>query len=258
MYDFEQYAIDPTHLALVDSARGGSVLTFADKKEGDKMAGKKADLHKVFVDAEGAPNLQQIVEIGNGLAEALKTVPIDELKKMLPTLQKIMQMGESGGPATESAEEAIEEVAMSDEDVEKAKEDGKSEMLDSDMEDMDEDEKKKFGDSKLFKSIIASQSKTFADSAVFKTAVEAEVKAHTSVVEKASQFVDEQYTFADKSTDQIMIDALAVEHGDVKFADNELAVAFKLLKRSSSDLKTFGDSSNKSELEQRIEQDLEK
>ena len=43
-YDFEQYDLKPTHLALVDSARGGSVLTFIDKKD-QKM------LNKVFQDA---------------------------------------------------------------------------------------------------------------------------------------------------------------------------------------------------------------
>lgn len=250
-YDFEQYDIVPTHLALVDNARGGSVLTFADKNEGDQMAGKKADaLHSVFLDAEGAPNLQQIVEIGNGLSEALKTVPIDELKKMLPTLQKIMAMGESGDPAIEAAAEELEDVVEGDADTE---------MVDMDktMEDMEGEEKEKFADSKLFKSIVASQSKSFSDSEAFKTAVDDKVKAHSAAIDKAVNFVDEQYVFADKSTKQIMLDALKSEHGNTVFEDSELEVAFKLLKKSGSDLKNFGDSAGKSALELRIEKELE-
>lgn len=257
VYDFEQYEINPTHLALVDNARGGSVLTFADKK-GDQMAGKKAELHKVFLDAEGAPNLQQIVEIGQGLSEALKTVPIDELKKMLPTLQKIMEMGKTGSPSEEVPAELDVPAEMSDEDMDKAKEAGKAEMMDADMEDMDEEEKKKFGDSKLFKSIVASQSKSFSDSKAFKSAVETETKRHAAVIEKATQFVDEKYVFSDKSTVQIMRDAIAAEHGDAKFEDSELSVAFKLLKRTDSSLLNFGDGSGKSALEQRIEKSMEK
>lgn len=250
VYDFEQYDLSPTHLALVDNARGGSVLTFADKK-GDQMADKKAKLNKVFLDADGSPNLQQIVEIAQELPEALKSVPVDKLTEILPTLQEIVAMGKSGDPAEEAPQ-------MSDEDMGAAKEAGKEEMMDSSYEDMDEEEAKKFGDSKLFKSIVAAQSKTFTDSKAFKSAVEKETKRHAEVIEKASRFVDEKYTFSDKSTVQIMRDALAAEHGDTKFEDSELTVAFKLLKRSDSSLLNFGDSDGKSALEQRIEKSLEK
>jgi len=38
-----------------------------------------------------------------------------------------------------------------------------------------------------------------------------------------------------------MRDALATEHGDTKFTDAELPVAFKLLKAQGSNLKNFGD-----------------
>lgn len=247
VWDFEQYDLNPTHLALVDNARGGSVLTFADKK-GDQMADKKAKLNKVFLDADGSPNLQQIVEIAQELPEALKTIPMEKLAEIMPMLQEVVSMGKTGDPA--------EEVEMSDEDMEEAKAAGKEEMMDSSYEDMDEEEAKKFGDSKLFKSIVAAQSKQFIDSKAFKQAVEEKTKEHAMVIEKAVSFVDERYTFSDKSTSQIMRDALAAEYGDVKFSDSELPVAFKLLKRSSSDLKNFGDSSGKTALELRIEQTL--
>lgn len=244
-YDFEQYDLSPTHLALVDSARGGSVLTFVDKK-GKNMGDKK--LHKVFLDAEGSPNLQQIVEIAQELPEALKTVPMDKLAEIMPMLQEVVTMGKSGDESENS--DAPE---MSSED---AMEKGKEEMMDQDYEDMDEEEKKKFGDSKLFKSIIASQSKSFADSKVFKDAVFEAQKRHAEVIEKATNFVDEQYSFADKSTDDIMRDALKAEHGNIEFSDSELSIAFKLLKKSESSLKQFGDSQGKNSLDQRIEQDL--
>lgn len=218
-YDFEQFDFTPTHLALVDSARGGSVLTFVDKKVSNML--------KIFQDADGKPNLQQIVEIAQALPEALKTVPIDQVQEMLPTLQAIIAA--AGG--------AEEQAPASESDDEEA-------MVDSDMsmEDMDEEEAKKFGDSKLYKSISASVKGSFADSKAFKDAVDSAVKRHAEVIQKAAKFVDEQYSFADKSTAQIMRDALATQCGEEKFEDSELATAFKMLKRAESDLSRFGDS----------------
>ena len=67
------------------------------------------------------------------------------------------------------------------------------------------------------------------------------VKEHTTVIERARDFVAEDYSFADKSTVQIMRDALASEHGATQFTDAELPVAFKLLKKASSDYKNFAD-----------------
>lgn len=247
VYDFEQYDFEPTHLALVDSARGGSVLTFVDKKE-NNMSDKK--LSKVFLDAEGNPNLQQIVEIAQELPEALKKIPVDKLQEVIPMLQEIVTIGKSGDEA--ATEVPTDEESEGGEEVE---------LMDSDYEDMEGEEKEKFEDSKLFKSIIAAQKKAFADSDTFKDAVSRAVgeavKTHSAVIEKATQFVDEQYSFADKSTDEIMRDALAVEHGDTKFEDSEISTAFKLLKRSGSSLLNFGDTKNVSALEARIKQDLE-
>lgn len=80
------------------------------------------------------------------------------------------------------------------------------------------------------------------DTAEFMDAVTKAVEAHTVVIEKARDFVDAGYSFVGKSTAQIMRDALAVEHGNQKFDDSELPVAFKLLKKTASSLKNFGDS----------------
>src|SRR5699024_8402461 len=81
------------------------------------------------------------------------------------------------------------------------------------------------------------------DTADLKDAMSAAIKRHTEVIEKDKTFVDEYYSFAGRSTAQIMRDALAVEHGKQEFSDAELTVAFKLLKKSGSDLRTFGDAS---------------
>lgn len=239
-YDFEQYDLEPTHLALVDSARGGSVLTFVDKKEINM--GEKT-LSKVFLDAEGNPNLQQIVEIAQELPEALKKIPMDKLQEVIPMLQEIVSM--SGG--ADMPDQPDSEVETEENMVD----------MEAEYEDMEGEEKEKFEDSKLFKSIVKSKGQSFADSKQFKDALKDAVKANSEAIEKARNFVDEQYTFADKSTEQIMRDALAVEHGETEFKDSELSTAFKMLKKSGSSLEAFADSQGKSALESRIEQQLE-
>ena len=240
-YDFEQYAFDPTHLALVDSARGGSVLTFVDKKVNHM---KK----KTFLDAEGQPNLQEIVETLQAIPEAAKKLPNDKLQEFLPMLQEIAA---AGGMSIEAVEEEIEPESTEDADIEK--DEAEAVEMDKDFEDMEADEKEKFEDSKLFKSIIASTKKGFKDSKAFKDALDTGIKAHAVVMEKAMQFVDDQYVFSGKTTKQIMTDAIAVEYGDKTFEDSKLDVAFDMLKRSGSSLQNFGDSSNElTPLEQRI------
>lgn len=238
-YDFEQYDLEPTHLALVDSARGGSVLTFVDKKEvnmGDKT------LSKVFLDAEGNPNLQQIVEIAQELPEALKKIPMDKIQEVMPMLQEIVAMGSSSGDMDSVTDMKTEEKMVD---------------METEYEDMEGEEKEKFEDSKLFKSIIKSKGQSFADSKQFKDAVKEATNAHTVAIEKARDFVEEGYSFADKSTVQIMRDALAAEHGETEFKDSELSTAFKMLKKSGSSLEKFADGQGKSALESRIEQQLE-
>lgn len=234
VYDFEQYEFEPTHLALVDSARGGSVLTFVDKK-GNKMGDKK--LAKVFLDAEGNPNLQQIVEIAQELPEALKKVPMDKLQEIMPMLQEVIV---TAGGATGEAEMPEDAVSMEQE-----------------YEDMEGEEKEKFSDSKLYKSIIKTAQKPFADSKEFKDAVSNATKEHAVVIQKAQPFLDEQYSFADKSTNEIMRDALQAEYGDVSFEDSELSTAFKMLKKSDSSLVNFGDGNYKNPLDAKIQKDLE-
>ena len=237
-YDFEQYDLKPTHLALVDSARGGSVLTFIDKKD-QKM------LNKVFQDAEGAPSMQQIVDIAKEIPEAIKSLPADKAAEVMGLLQEMI------GAASPEQGEMTEDM----------RDNAESEMMDKDYMDMDKEKKEGFEDSKLFKSIISANKKSFADDQAFKDAVvaatDAAVIAHSVVVEKAIKFVDDQYSFADKSTKEVMLAALAVEHGEATFEDAELSVAFKLLKKSYTSLEKFGDSKQSSALEARIQSEID-
>lgn len=215
-FDFEQTNIQPHHLAVVPAGRCGSACSFIDRQPTEvepmktkQKTGDQPELHTAFVDAEGQPNLQQIVEIAQQLPEALKSVPMDKLQEIMPTLQEIVAMGGAPAPAAE------EEPAMEDE---KDKE-----------ETSVEDEE--------------NPAVAVTDTAEFKDAVSSAIKRHTEVIEKAKNFVDETYSFTGKTTDQIMRDALAVEHGKQSFSDQELSVAFKLLKKTGSDLRTFGDAS---------------
>ena len=208
-FDFEQVNIQPHHLAVVPAGRCGSACSFIDRQptEVEPMKTKQKtegqpELHTAFVDAEGQPNLQQIVEIAQQLPEALKSVPMDKLQEIMPTLQEIVSMG--GAPAPAAEEPALE-----------------------DEEPMEDEE----------------PSVPVTDTAEFRDAVNSAIRRHTEVIEKAKTFVDESYQFAGKATDQIMRDALAVEHGKQEFSDAELSVAFKLLKKTGTDLRTFGDAS---------------
>lgn len=215
-FDFEQTNIQPHHLAVVPAGRCGSACSFIDRQPTEvepmktkQKTGDQPELHTAFVDAEGQPNLQQIVEIAQQLPEALKSVPMDKLQEIMPTLQEIVSMG--GAPAAAEEEPTLEDEETPPEE-----------------EPMEDEEK---------------PSVPVTDTAEFKDAVTGAIRRHTEVIEKAKSFVDESYQFAGKTTDQIMRDALAVEHGKQEFSDAELSVAFKLLKKSGTDLRKFGDAS---------------
>ena len=181
---------------------------------------------KVFQDAEGAPSMQQIVDIAKEIPEAIKSLPADKAAEVMKLLQ---QMIGAANPEGEGEEESTPTETVETMDADPA----------AKKEEIPVEDAAKFEDSKKFKDAVMVAS----DSAV---------KNHSAVIEKAIKFVDDQYSFADKSTKQVMLDALAVEHGDIKFEDAELAMAFKLLKKSESTLMNFGDSKETSALEARI------
>lgn len=258
-YDFEQRDIKPHHLAIVDQGRCGSMCSFIDKKLKEKDMNKRqkqfldaikkgTDMDKVsFLDADGAPNMQEIVDMTIALPEAIKAMPIDELKKLAPKLQAIVANSGVGGEQVED-EDGEEETATVDEDAENMEgkdmggegDETKTTDEGDEVETKDED-----GDGEPKKT-------AYKDSAEFKDAVakavDAQLKEHTDVIVKARDFVDEKYDFKGKSMNQIMRDALAVEHGTQQFADGELPVAFKLLKQSTGKYANFADGNNKTKL----------
>lgn len=218
-YDFEQRDIIPTHLAVVENGRCGSGCRFLDRKPTQEATMPK--LNKAFCDAEGAASLSQIVEIAAGLPEAIKNVPVDKLQELLPALQEIMAIATDAGVKMPDAEVPGNEGGDTMTDEQKAEADKKA-LADAEAKNMP------ITDSAAFKDAV-------------KVAIGSAVKTHATVIDKARTFVDEAYNFADKDTNQIMRDALAVEHGSTQFTDAELAVAFKLLKKPSQDYRNFGD-----------------
>jgi len=235
-WDFEQINVVPHHLAAVPAGRCGSLCSFIDRKpdtpvkpqEGDTMKPKK--LIKAFTDAEGSVSLEQIVEIATGLPEAIRKVPVDQLVKLMPAMQEIMSYAkEQGVMPAEEPEMEMEGEDMEGEEKEK-------------MDEEKEGDKENFADSSKFKDAVAS-------------AVKGEVKRYAEVVNKARNFVDADYDFADKSANQVMRDALATQSTD-KFEDAELSVAFKLLRKANTDYSQFGDTKADSGLASRISETL--
>lgn len=223
-FDLEQIDILPHHLAVVDAGRNGSVCSFIDhernnENEGTENMTKKKDkaaLHKVFIDAEGQPSMTEIVAIAQALPEALASLPVDELAKVLPVLQEIVAKAGGGGAAAAAAETTTDDDAGKEGEGDQPK-----------KETMDGDEPKK--------------DTPVTDSKAFKDALTAKLDRHVKVMDKARQFLPEDYKFDGKTTEQIMKDSVAVEHGKTAFSDSELEVAFKMMKKSQSQYRKFGD-----------------
>lgn len=225
-WDFEQRDLVPTHLATVTDGRCGDSCRFIDRKPNpEAQMSQKVKLHKAFCDAEGSLSLSQIVELAAGLPEAIKNVPADKLSELLPALQEIMAAASAAGVEPTAADPAAEVPDMTDEEAGKL---------------VDESAGAVTGDPvKVTDSMRKVLAKKFSDAT--RAAVAVAVKTHTAVIDKARTILPEYYSFTDKSTAQLMRDALAVEHGSQTFADAELSVAFKLLKKSSGEYQTFGD-----------------
>lgn len=207
-YDFEQKDIQPHHLATVDEARCGSMCTFLDAKptddddpsEDNDMPGK-TKLHKNFLDAEGSMSLQQVVEMATALPDAIREVPVDQLSELMAPIQAILEAAKGRG------------VEVEDEGDEPKPDDDNGDTP-AGMED----------------------GKVFADEVNKKVRAQLAdaVKRHTAVVEKARNFLPADYAFADKSTEQVMRDAVATKRNE-QFDDGELSIAFKMLEVPTAD-----------------------
>ena len=231
-WDYEQVNIVPHHLAAVSDGRCGPLCSFLDRKPEEKNVPEKV---KLFLDAEGQVNLEQIVEIATALPEAIKKVPVDQLVKLMPAMQEIMAYAKEQGAMP--ADEGMEDEELTDEEVAAKKEAPAAE---------EDKPKENFSDSKAFRDAVEAKSKKFAD---------AEVKRYAQVVNKARNFLDADYDFSDKSANKVMADSLATQSTD-KFEDSELPVAFKLLRKPNTDYSQFGDTKAETGLESRINADL--
>lgn len=218
-FDFEQINLIPHHLAAVSAGRCGELCSFLDRKPNiTNKEQNKMTYNKAFVDEEGKVSLEQVVEIAMSLPEAIKMLSLEDLQKIMPSLQEIIGMSK------------VSEIAVEDEEIDTEKDVEKKELTDEEPEEKkEEDEKPKFSDAD-FKVALEKKSKQFADEAV---------KEYAQVVDKARNFLDETYNFNNKGTKQIMIDSLSTE-STAKFSDAELPLAFKLLKKTA-EYKKFGD-----------------
>jgi len=223
-YDFEQYDLKPTHLAIVDKARGGDILSFEDKQKQ-----KEQDMEFSFIDEDGKLSLQKVAELVGGLQEAIKNAPLDEVTKLLPQLQELMNSAkensgmksEEESQMSEESEESVDMESESSEEVESEDMGNHDEMID---EDSDEEEKESFEDSQAFADALAK-------------GVDDKFKA----IEKAKDFLDETYNFSDSSTFQIKKDAVE-KHLGRSFEDSKVEGAFEALQLNNSEYKDFGDS----------------
>lgn len=225
-YDFEQRDIIPYHLAVVQAGRCGPACRFIDHKpktEDDTMKRSKLasaiaaiTASKGFKDADGSITVEQIAELAMSLPEALKTAPLEKLQEMWPALMELITMSKDAGVEMEGIESVVET-----EDEEKP-----AEEVEVKDEDKDED-KKPMADSKAFKDALSA-------------AVKSETARYATVVEKARNFLPAGYSFADKSADKIMADAVATQYKE-SFAGAELSTAFKLLRKPVDSLQKFGD-----------------
>lgn len=231
LYDFEQYDLEPTHLAIVDSARGGDILTFEDKKQN-----KDINMKIIFTDEDGKISLQKVAEMAGTLQDALKNAPLEEIVAIMPTLQALVESAKSNDPSLQVEEEPSEE----------SESDEKEEVIPT--EDMEnDDDKKEEVEEKPMKDAEAEEDEEekekFEDSQKFKDAVNSIVSEKLNTIEKAKDFLPETYNFVDSSTLEIMKAAVEKESGK-SFEDSEIPIAFKMLKKQSTGYQNFGDSAD--------------
>lgn len=236
-YDFEQRGIIPKHLAIVESGRCGPSCRFIDRKppEETKMKLKLNKLTaalKAFRDEEAGITVDQIAELAKSLPEALKNAPVDKLQEMWPALMELIEISKAAGVEMPELAAAVEGDAP-------AGDPEKTPAADEDKPSDEEKDKVKVTDSKAFKDAVQK-------------ATDKAIARHSEVIEKARGFLDDTYSFSGKTTAAIIRDALATEHGAQKFEDGELDLAFKMLRKSSSQYQQFGDSAVQGSLTERV------
>lgn len=229
-YDFEQVHMVARHLALVESPRGGATLTFNDGKGGTM------EFPQSFLDADGEMNIQRVAEIVQALPEAIKMMPIAQLAKMMPLLEKAMATVKANVPAGEGSLEGDLEGGAAEQNLDA----GAGEEGAAAEENLDEK-----GAVVVKKEDGEKEKPGFTDAAVA-TMITNGIKTHATIVEAARGLLAEDYNFTDKDGTTIMRDALK-RHSTQDFADSELSVAFKMLKVQPSKSKDFGDANKEAD-----------
>lgn len=208
LYDFKQVEIVPHHLAIVQNGRCGDICKFTDG----------ANMKNSFLDADGTVSLERVMELATQLPEVISKMDINELGKLVPVLEKVM---ESAGMNSVEPEPEMEEEVVAE-----------PEMTDMEMEEKE-------------KEVATKAVEEFKDSNCFKDAQIKFADERVECIAKAKSFLDKAYVFAGKSNLKIMGDALKAEKPSETFEDSEIAVAFKMLnsKAPINDYVEFGDKS---------------
>lgn len=237
IYDFEQKNIMPTHLAIVDAARGGSVLTFLDK-EGERM------------------ELEKMLMLAAKFLEVLKKSTPEELAEYQPIFEKIAGKVQSDESEDMEGMESLDEKGDDQkEEIEDNKPEDEFEDEKSKDEKVKDEDKEKMKDEKDEKLKDEKEKKDFKDSKAFKDAVDKASKEIVVTIEKARSFLESSYAFEGKTSKEIKKDVLAVVSSD-SFSDNEIDTAFKLLNVNQK-YQSFGDSSEEKTEEEKGWDNLE-
>jgi len=241
-YDFEQYDLKPTHLAIVDRARGGDILSFEDKQKNKEQYMKFSFIDKegniCFSDEDGKMSLQKVAELVGGIQEAIKNAPLEEVVKIMPQFEALMNAAkENAGLSKEGqSAEMAENEAMEGEDMDPEEEGEEKPAEDDDKGEEYEDGKEEDEEEK--------PNSNFTDSQTFKDAVKKQasldVQELFKTVEKAKSFLDETYSFEDKSAFEIKKDAVE-KHLGKSFEDSKIEGAFEALQINNNEYKDFGD-----------------
>jgi len=210
-YDFEQINIVPHHLAIVGNGRCGELCSFIDRNFIQK---EQSMTHKAFCDEDGEINLESVVEIVMALPEIIKVLPLERVNEIMPYLKQIVEEGTIKEPEPEPSESETESSPESEPDMPQE---------DEDMREDEEEKKPEFSDKK-FEDAVTIKAKKLVDQAV---------KTYSEVVDKARHFLSDTYDFKNKKANQIMRDAIATQSNS-QFTDEELPVAFKMLKKTSN------------------------
>jgi hypothetical protein len=253
----EQINIQPFHLAAETEGRCGPACSFVDHRKPitgedpmslfkgkDKGSGQPQvfldksgevymQLPKAFMDQEGQVNMQQIVEIASALPEAIKNIPVDKLQEVFPQLQELVKMAKENDPNMQGEEpEDEEEEERYDSDGNPMTDKAKARAYEK-LKDAQPQQQGKYTDAQVEKMVKdkVAQAKQQA------------IKDHAYVIEKARKILDSSYDFTDKSTEQIMRDAIATQSIE-SYEDSELPLAFKMLQPPErSTVTNFGDRS---------------